>query len=154
MKTHSVFISPLKTEPPGCALAGIAILLMLFASGCKKTDESIQEIRVENSTGKTVMVTAGCTEYGMPLYPHTLLPAFRPTMIRIPPFDYDELETSKDWEKLISHLPSDTLSIYIFDAVVVDTWEWSQIKEEYKLLKRMDVTIESLAKNRYIVRFH
>jgi hypothetical protein len=48
---------------------------------------------------------------------------------------------------------TDTLSLFIFDADVIDQYSWDIIKEEYKILKRYDLSSQDFKRLKYIITY-
>lgn len=52
--------------------------------------------------------------------------------------------SKKPWEKVFESLPSDTLSIFIFHTDTIKNNSWNSIIDEYKVLKRYDLSIKDI----------
>jgi hypothetical protein len=124
----------------------ILIITFLFLlTGClDKIMESKDSIEVINKSNKDIQVTAGCSKYRMNSYPDTILSTSNPSLLIVRSNDYNYLDHSKEWSKVISELPSDTLSVYIFDSDTINAYEWSEIAAGYKILKRYDLSVQDL----------
>lgn len=49
------------------------------------------------------------------------------------------------WEEIFSYdLPNDTMSIFIFHTDTLSKYAWGTIRNEYKILKRYDLSLEDL----------
>lgn len=89
----------------------------------------------------------------MNAYPDTALPASAPSLYKIEPGRQINLRSSFEWENVIKEMPSDTLSIYVFDADTLTIYNWSQVKEGYKVLKRYDLSIDDLHQMNWTITY-
>lgn len=128
-------------------------MLLLMSDSCDKMMEKRYSIKIDNKSSKSIRVTAGCSKFNMCIYPDTVLPSAKPFLLNVGSNDYNFLDHSFKWEDVISELPADTLSIYIFDAEIVDTNNWSQIKEGYLVLKRYDLSLNDLKQMNWTVTY-
>lgn len=51
-------------------------------------------------------------------------------------------------------IASDTLSIYIYDAEVIENTPWEQIQEEYLVLKRFDLSYQDILDANWLIEFN
>lgn len=128
-------------------------VVLLMANSCGKLMETWYSIKVENKTSKALRVTAGCSKFMMNSYPDTTLPSNKPFLLNVSPKNYNHLDHSFPWEVIIQGLPADTLSIYIFDADTLNTYDWRSIKEGYKILKRYDLSLDDLKKSNWTITY-
>jgi hypothetical protein len=110
-------------------------------------------IKVFNKTQRTIMITAGYEKESMNPYPDTSLPISRPHLQEVKSNEYGEIISSFKWEEEIDNLPSDTLSIYLFDADTVNICGWEEIAMDYKVLKRYDLSVDDLIKTNWTVTY-
>ena len=55
-----------------------------------------------------------------------------------------EVHTSS-WSKFYKRVvPNDTISFIVYDFEVLENLEWSEIRDEYKILKRYDLSIQDM----------
>jgi len=55
-----------------------------------------------------------------------------------------EIRTNNCIENIILNSPGKKMSMFVFDAKLVDTTPWPQIKQNYQVLKRFDYTLEEM----------
>jgi hypothetical protein len=55
------------------------------------------------------------------------------------------------WESVFNSLPADTLSIFIFDAHLIDNTPWDTVKSKYLILKRYDLSYDDLVRMNWTV---
>ena len=127
----------------------VLIIISLFLNqACGNKENNCHEtIIFENRTSRTLYVTSSY------LYPDTSTfagipnPVLAPTNTKIFP---NESNTSVFWGNDCIELaykdliPSDTMMIYIFDAEVLETEEWSDVIHDYKVLIRYDLSQNDL----------
>jgi hypothetical protein len=79
------------------------------------------------------------------IYPDTTLSFPRNRLVRVKQGTtlHDNIPTHPI-EKWVSDLPYDTLSVYIFDKDTLDRYEWDKIQEDYKILKRYDLSVKDI----------
>ncbi len=78
------------------------------------------------------------------VYPDTTLPANKPVLIVVESGIEYPRDKSRPWKEFIENLPSDTLSVFIFDSDTIKSVNWDDIQKEYSVLKRYDLSIENL----------
>jgi len=137
----------------------IKIIILLIASifvmiNCfDDISEKWHTIKVNNNSDNRIYVSAGCGKYGIPNYPDTLLPTIEPSLLNVESHDYNNLRSSIEWESVIDKIESDTLSIYFFDADTINTYTWTEIKDEYKIIGRKDLSIDDFRKSNWTITY-
>ena len=140
-------------------MAKLQIIIILIISIFLMTNclEDMMEkwftIRVNNNSNKRIYISAGCGRYGIPNYPDTLLPTIEPSLLNVEPHDYNNLRSSIEWESVIKKIESDTLSIYFFDADTINKYTWDEIKNEYKIIKREDLSIDDFRQANWTIMY-
>ena len=124
-----------------------------MSNNCDNMMEKRYSIKVENNTNQFIYTTVGCSKFNMNSYPDTTLPSIKPSLIKVSPNDYNYLDHSFKWEEVIANLPSDTLSIYIFDATTIDEMGWHQVEEGYEVLKRYDLSVYDLTQMNWTITY-
>jgi len=122
----------------------LIILLLVFCStGCEKLADHTNFIRIHNYTNDTVQAYAGYD------YPDTMLCVEKPRLVMIYPNTQDGgLESKTDWK---DKLQSDTLIIFLLSKDTVDTYSWEEIKNDYKILLRYDLSINDLENQNWTI---
>ncbi len=90
-------------------------------------------------------------------YPDTILSTKR-DFIGVPQKKSNEkyafAGNSSSWEAIYKHLiPNDTISVFVFDSEVLDTYPWEEVRDEYKILKRYDLSLEDLQKLNFTLHY-
>ncbi|MDO4880740.1 MAG: hypothetical protein Q3983_05620 [Capnocytophaga sp.] len=126
--------------------ARLLILLSFFCLQCDK----FYDLQIYNNTDRTINIyIADIDTY----YPDTLLPlgSNRLREIKINETLY---ETSMvQWNNILKNLPKDTLSIFIFNTDTLNKYSWEEIRRNYKILKRYDLSIQDLENLDYKVYY-
>lgn len=110
-------------------------------------------IRITNNSSKDIMVLPGYAKYGANEYPDTTLPVKKPSLLFVAKQDYNFLDASFEWENIINTLPSDTLTIFYFEADSINTLTWENIRTQYIILKRDDLSISDLEQRNWTLTF-
>ena len=130
-----------------------SLLLVICAFSCENMADHKYTIKFYDHSSKNIMIVEGLVEEGLHLYPDTTLPAQKPFLMQVNTNDYGEIISSNKWEGVISNIPSDTLSIYVFDKDTINAYDWSKIQSGYKVLKRYDLSINDLKRLNWIITF-
>ncbi|MCD8528648.1 MAG: hypothetical protein LRY27_01410 [Chitinophagales bacterium] len=78
-------------------------------------------------------------------YPNISLPTDKPVITKIDNGSYFRPYISvKCNENNFSFLPRDTLTVFIFDAQVIEDSTWNSIRDNYLILKRYDLSFQDL----------
>ncbi len=129
-----------------------SMLILVFALGllsnsCENDKLSKWDERAEfiNSSERAVYVSFDN------LYPDTSLydpnPALSPETNKVLAGGTSKsvLRLHGNWEGYFnSHIPSDTLMIFVYDAEVLETTPWDTVKANYLVLKRYDLSLQDL----------
>jgi len=87
-------------------------------------------------------------------YPDTLLPETKQYIIEeISPGDRYILDSGLEWEEVYSKLPKDTMSVFIFHTDTLKNETWNSIRDNYKILKRYDLSLEDLQNNDWTISY-
>ncbi|SQA93841.1 hypothetical protein [Capnocytophaga ochracea] len=63
---------------------------------------------------------------------------------RIEPQKYFSTDSRRKWRDIFKELPKDTLSIFIFNTDTLNKYSWEEVRRDYKILKRYDLSIQDL----------
>jgi hypothetical protein len=126
-------------------MSKVVILLLLTIGSCERPFlfERFYSIEINNESNDTI-----CTylaEGGdLTEYPDTTLPITDPGLIKIAPSNSFFYDSRIEWKELITELSSDTLSVFIIDNSIYQSHAWSEIRSQYIILKRLDLSISDL----------
>lgn len=130
----------------------IMLSISLGASQCDKFMEHFYGMSFSNKSSSTVSyfyVKPG----GGKLYPDTLLPDTKPLVINVPSKEDRPTYLNAKYEDVFNAIPSDTMSIFVFDHSIYQNTNWTTIKEQYKVLRRYDVSLQDLKKLNFQVAY-
>ena len=130
-----------------CLMTLVWLLLLILSSGCKDTLPK-SSITLMNSSDMDISYYFAFGGEGGILYPDTTLSTLSATLT--PPFPEARKGQSGYYdchcteEEIFEFIPSDTLSLYIFHPDTLAKYEWQKIIEDYKILKRYDLSLGDL----------
>jgi len=124
----------------------IFLILLSFPS-CKNSNfpDKSYDIQIDNNSNKTIKVYLALERAF--IYPDTLIEKEMPAkgFRTINPNRSTYFDSRITWQEIYNkYLPSDTLSIYIFDADTINSYDWQTIRKEYKILSRYDLSLDNL----------
>ncbi len=115
----------------------IHLLIIIFCciSSCELLPDHVYGIKIQNYSNDTIVFYANYS------YPDTAIIADRPGLVMAYPQDYSYWDSKKKWEDV---LPNDTISIFIFSKASINKFSWNDIKKNYIVLQRYDISIKEL----------
>ena len=125
------------------AVIGSICMLFCFAE-CEKTPGGFKRIAVYNNTNYNI---DALLSYGVPLFPDTLLADgrfydksgyFKPGLARY----FGKITTT--YKDFIQSYGSDTIIIFIFNADTLSKYTWDEVRADYKILKRYDISWQEM----------
>lgn len=128
----------------------IPIIFLAGCSGtCKKSPfvERVYSIKVQNNSSQLINFFDSRT------YPDTLLPAEKPYYGASRPNNFAYIDSQIDWSDVFAKLPKDTLSIFILNSDTVNTYNWDFIRNQYKILKRYDLSLQELQSDNFVITY-
>jgi hypothetical protein len=127
----------------------VIIFLVCYAGTCKKNPfvERFYSIKVKNNWTDTIKFSIGS------LYPDTSIPSVMPRLKLVYPNDYSYYDSRKSYQEVFKELPADTLSIYFFSVDTLAKYNWQEIRDGYKILKRLDLSLPDLENLNYTVTY-
>lgn len=124
-----------------------ALFFLLSASSCKEPPfDRVEGFCVENKSNKLIYFLVSYN------YPDTVIPDTYNEKRRVLPNSKTSYETNK-LEDLFAALPSDTLSIFIFNADTISYNDWQEVRSGYKILKRYDISFDDLSNNKWTITY-
>ena len=133
----------------------IATIISIFvlSNSCEKVMENWYTIKIQNNTDKVIFVSAGCDKYGLFSYPDTILTTTKPSLLSVSPNDYNNLRSSIIWEEIVKEQPEGKLSIYFFNSDTINSYDWAQIKDGNRVMKRIDLSVEELENMNWTITY-
>jgi len=134
-------------------LNSLLIVLLLFcSSACGLLDE-FYGFRIKNDSGHPIAYYIAENQPNGFTYPDTILPASSSYVIfgnsRSNVFYWDIREPLADFFK--NNLPADTLSVYIFHPDTLANYSWDEVRNNYMILKRYDLSLKNLEQPNFTV---
>jgi hypothetical protein len=86
-------------------------------------------------------------------YPDTIIPDNYNELKGVMPGSKSPYDSDEKWEDVFKSLPSDTLSIFIFRAKTISYYDWQLIRNNYKILKRYDISLGDLKQKKWIIPY-
>ena len=118
----------------------VFIGVLLFIS-CENPTQTYK-FRIINNSEKTIYFEKNVSNRSN-VYPDTLVPEQK-VQLKVSPHTTSYQGGLISTEEVFKKYNIDTLSIYFFDAYIIDNYTWETIREEYKVLKRYDLSIKDI----------
>lgn len=129
----------------------VLFVLCLFSS-CEETRFTVYDIIIKNKSNNNIQffVARSGSEF---LYPDTTLPTKKVGGPVILPGLSVSVDSGLKWEQEYAKLPSDKMSIYIFDSDTLKKYDWENVRLNYRVLKRYDLTLQDLQSTDFYVNY-
>jgi len=130
----------------------IFFIIIITINSCVDLDGTDYRLKIVNSTSKYLYFN---DQYK---YPDTLIEEFNNIGLKdsylIDPNSEKLIPTQVPWERIFRNdLPSDTLSIFIFDGEIIETVPWDTIRKNYMILKRYDLSYDDLVRMNWTISY-
>jgi len=129
------------------------IALILMGASCGDLADHVYGIDVINNTEYAIQTAPGLGSDWLSSYPDTAMSKLKPDFFYVAPHERNYIGNGEKWENVFPELPKDTLSIYIFSADALKAYDWSKVKEGYKILKRYDLSLNDLKKLNWVITY-
>jgi len=124
-------------------LIGLLFLLISIVS-CEPLVDHAYFIEVQNSSNASIRCFASFN------YPDTALSVDKPLLQLITPHSCTKIESKDSWDKV---LPKDTIEIFFLSEDTLLKYNWNSIKDQYKILKRLDLSLKDIQRLNNIVTY-
>lgn len=131
----------------------VVIAMILMGASCGNLADHVYGIDVINNTDYAIQAAPGLGSDWLNSYPDTAISKLKPAFFYVAPHVRNYIGNGGKWENVFPELPKDTLSIYIFNADTLNVYDWSKIKEGYKILKRYDLSLNDLKKLNWTIYY-
>lgn len=126
----------------------VAFLLIVTSCEAPPGAEIRYRITVENNTNHGVWYLV---EYN---YPDTSLPIVYDVERMIRPHNFIYHDSKKKWDKVFAEdIPGGKLMIFFIADSIKNNYSWEQIRDQYLILKRYDISYEELEAINYKVSY-
>ncbi len=127
-------------------------VLIVFLTACGKLDGTDYRLKIKNNTAKYIYY------YDIYTYPDTSIGEINIPRVKdnyeVKPNSENSIPTQVVWERIFENdLPSDTLSIFIFNEDVINEVPWDTVKVQYLVLKRYDLSLEDLKQMNWTITY-
>lgn len=134
----------------------IAILsaVVLCSNSCENPPlvDRFYTITVTNNSPSEIRVYLA-DEYATKQYPDTTLPNTKPALQKARVGKSCYFDSRTPWEENLKKLSADTLSVFFIDNAVYENEPWDSIRVHYKILRRLDLSIENLKALNYKIKY-
>ncbi|HEX4887223.1 MAG TPA: hypothetical protein VFV37_04170 [Luteibaculaceae bacterium] len=119
------------------------------ASSCEKPPGARQVYRIwiKNNSGVGVSYLVGQS------YPDTAVPNEEESLLMLEPNGRRPYDQNEEWEDFFAKLPADTLSIFFFNNDTLAKYGFEQVRTDYNILKRKDVSLQDLKSDSFTVTY-
>lgn len=87
------------------------------------------------------------------IYPDTTIPDSELESLLLTPGTRRSYDSSEEWSNVFLGLPADTLSIFFYHYDTLSKYGFKNIRENYNILKRKDISFVDLKNNGYTVTY-
>lgn len=136
-------------------ITGLILSLLCLSTTCEKGDDDLHKIiKFVNQTDKELYVqTSGSypdTTFVNGEFPNPLLSDLN----RILPNETNTMALAArySFEEKFSY-SYDTLMIFVFDAAVLETNPWETVQQDYKVLKRYELSFDDLQRMNWTITY-
>lgn len=132
------------------------VMLAIAMTNCQSCLKKTARYRftIQNDASLTLKYSISTLGQGPPLYPDTSLPFSNSVLLEIKPNKSVIVDLGhQPFEDYFADLPSDTLSIYLYNADTIAAYTWDQMRQAYKVVKRYDVSLKNLKELNYRINY-
>jgi hypothetical protein len=109
--------------------------LICSASTCKHPfADTFTRLSVKNESSQDILFIVSLN------YPDTTIPEKKDLYGVSPNQTRGKDYSASDWSDVFDRTSNDTLSVFIFSADTVDMVDWQQVRSQYNILKRYDLS--------------
>jgi hypothetical protein len=134
-----------------------ATIVLTSASKCEFTmEDNKYPWYVMNQANYSIKsyLAFGYYDFSPTAYPDTILPINNHIgMNNVESNEKQLVWESVNKEDLIKSLPLDTLSVFIFHADTLDKYTWEEVRDNYKILVRYDLSLQNLQLLNYTITY-
>jgi hypothetical protein len=127
----------------------IIIFISLFYScGDKNPFATTRyQILIRNNSNKNISF------FDSRVYPDTAMPLIKPYYGTSFSNGSSGIDSESKWETIIDNTPKDTLSIFITDFDTMVYKPWNEIRTQYRILKRYDLSLQDLQNKDWTITY-
>jgi hypothetical protein len=124
--------------------------LLIITSTCDMLKNEDPKLRVKNVSEKAIYVS-WTTDYPDTSFNRVANPTYNPELYKV-----EAHSVQKEYYKAPSKglfRDVDTISVFIFDAQVLESTPWDTVKAKYLILKRYDLSLDDLINMNWILTY-
>lgn len=126
----------------------ILLVLIMAALSLKSCEpccvDKVYSITIENKLIDTIQVYASLN------YPDTSISEEKPRLKMVYPNKYSRIDSKEKWEDI---LPNNTVCVFILSKDTVDKYSWDEIRRDYNILKRHDLSIQDMKNSQWTITY-
>lgn len=126
----------------------IKIIFIIYLSFCIQSCEKIgaeYPLFIQNKSHHSISAFFNDNENHKAIYPDTSISIVEQGIIHIPKGEKEAIAGSTNWESVFEvSVPNDTLSIFIIHSDTLAKYSWFEIRRDYNILKRYDLSYQDL----------
>ena len=138
------------------AILYLYITITLGIQSCEKVamDKDFP-LYVQNQSSHSINVFLNDNDDNFAIYPDTTISYVQNGIIEIPSSEKQAVAGgSANWESVFKvSVPGDTLSVFVFHTDTLSKYSWSQIRKDYNILKRYDLSLGDLQRLNFVVTY-
>jgi hypothetical protein len=127
----------------------IVSVLMCLSTSCDKPPgaEIVYSIYIENKSSTTIYFMLS------ELFPDTSILSIENNYLILTNGEEKTINSDEKWQEKIDNLPSDTLSVFFFSEDTILKYGFNNVRQNYRVLKRKDLSFSDIEKNNFRVTY-
>ncbi len=128
----------------------LVISIVCMSSSCEKAPLGAKEVSrfwIQNNSNNGVSFLISES------FPDTIVPNKEGSLLMLELGNRRPYDQNREWEDFFAQLPADTLSVFFFDNDTLAKYDFSQVRIDYNILKRKDISLQDLNSNSYTVTY-
>ena len=124
----------------------LMVLILSFLASCKDKNgcpagsNCQYSIKINNASNSAILT------YYQLNFPDTIIQENTPNFSKATENTYCYIDSDVKWEDVIKKNVNNTITIFVLDFDTTQKYQWSAIRNEYKILKRFELSSDSLGK--------
>ena len=125
--------------------------LLLANSTCDMVKDEEQKLRINNKSEKAIYIS-WTRDYPDTSINYLVNPTYNPQIKKVEAHSIQREYYSAPTKAFFKY-NIDTLSVFIFDAQLLENTPWDTVKARYLILKRYDLSLDDLNKMNWIIAY-
>lgn len=129
------------------------LLISFIFNSCVRNDDYEKALSLVNDSSKDVYFY-NSEDFSKGHFPDTLLPMEKPIGLQFVKMNGKSGKyVNPDWDFRYSIMPESKFTVFVLNANLVDSIPWIEIREDYEILARYDITLEELEESNYTIKY-